>query len=356
MSSIVIDVENWNTSAIKYMAPKVGDKGGKSINIISKQTNRMLHLNTPLMMTWGISDFIDDKGESDNKYTISLAFPTEEYQNENTNMFLKKLKDFENQILDDAVKNSEIWWGEPMSREVCKHTFFPILKYSKNKDTKKIDYTKPPTFRAKVPLYQGKWGVEIYNTKQELIFPCDNPHVSPMDFVPKMSSVACGIQCGGIWIGGKGWGVTWKLYQCIVKPREVVSIQGKCHIKLSDTDRDSLENQVLPPKSEDVDVEEEYLPKPVLTRQSHYTESLPESSSQSVPPPQVKIPHFDEPPVKSVVNTHADDSDDDEHTAFSQESTPSLPASQVYEEPEPAMVVPVVSKKKIVKKKASSNV
>ncbi len=243
---VVVKVNEWQTSANKYMAPKLNDKGGKSINLISKQTNRSLHISTPLMMTWGIADFVDEKGESDGKYSISLNFPNTEYATAGTNDFLQKLKDFENQILDDAVANSELWWGEEMSREVAKHTFFPFLKYSKNKDTKKIDLSKPPSIRAKVPFYNGKWAVEIYDTKLNTLFPCENAHLTPVDFVPKLSNVACVLQCGGIWIGGKGWGLTWKLIQCIVKPREVVSVYGKCHIQLSSEELDCIDQQVIP--------------------------------------------------------------------------------------------------------------
>jgi hypothetical protein len=199
------------------------------------------------MMTWGISDFVDDKGESDGKYSISLNFPNEEYKTAATTEFLQKLKDFENQILDDAVRNSELWWGEEMSRELVKHTFFPFLKYSKNKDTKKVDYTRPPSIRAKVPFYDGKWAVEIYNPSGELIFPCDNNMMSPMDFVQKLSNVACVIQCSGIWIGGKGWGLTWKMVQCVVKPREIVSVYGKCHIQLSSEDVDQMSKPMVAP-------------------------------------------------------------------------------------------------------------
>ena len=242
---VVLTIPEWDPSAIKYMAPKVNDRGGKSINIISKQTNRSLCFSTPLMMTWGIADFVDDKGESDGKFSMSLNFPNGEYSTTATNNFLQKLKDFENQILDDAVVNSEIWWGEEMSREVAKHTFFPFLKYSKNKDTKKIDLSKPPSIRAKVPNYDGRWAVEIYDTKSNLIFPCSDGNLTPVDFVPKQSQVACVLQCGGIWIGGKGWGLTWKLIQCVVKPREVVSVYGKCHIELSNEERDTIETQEI---------------------------------------------------------------------------------------------------------------
>jgi hypothetical protein len=141
-SNIVINTADWNVNAIKYMAPRLTNSKGKSITIISTQSNRVLNISTPLMLTWGISDFVDENGESDGKYQISLQFPNAEYANAQTDEFLKKIKDFENQVIDDAVKNSEIWWGEEMERSIVKHTLFPLLKYSKDKITKKVDYNK----------------------------------------------------------------------------------------------------------------------------------------------------------------------------------------------------------------------
>jgi hypothetical protein len=299
------------------MPPKVNERGGKSIPIISKQTNRSLHVSTPMMMTWGVNDFIGDNGESDGKFSISLNFPGVDYAKEATDVFLQKMKDFENQILDDAVKNSELWWGEEMSREVAKHTFFPFLKYSKNKDTKKIDPSKPPSIRAKVPFYDGKWNVELYDTKENLIFPCDNQNLTPVDFVPKLSQVACVIQCGGIWIGGKGWGLTWKLIQCVVKPREVVSVYGKCHIQLSPEDRDAIDSQ----KITDADGEDE--------------EDLVDSITAAPVPPA---------PVATVFDTSAVDSDAEEDVEAEEEEV---------EEPVPEPVptpAPAPTVKKVVKK------
>jgi hypothetical protein len=242
---IVLNTDDWNTSSIRYMMPKINDRGGKSINVISTQTNRSLHISSPLMMTWGISDYVDaTSGVSDGKFSMSLVFPNEDYQTESTTKFLEKLKAFENQILDDAVKYSDAWFGEELSREVVKHNFFPFLKYSKDKLTKKIDHTKSPSIRARVPNYNNKWGVEIYDTTSNLLFPCDNEMMTPMDYVPKKSQVAAVLQCGGLWFGGKGWGVTWKVNQCVVKPQEVVSVFGKCQIQLSPDDIKSMDNPV----------------------------------------------------------------------------------------------------------------
>lgn len=331
-SNIVLNINDWNTNAIKYMAPRITQSKGKAISMISTQTNRVLNISTPLMLTWGINDFVDENGESDGKFQISLQFPNSEYANAQTDEFLRKFKDFENQVIDDAVRNSDNWWGEEMDRGIVKHTLFPFLKYSKDKLTKKIDLTKAPSIRAKVPNYDGKWSVEIYDPKGQLLFPCENPNLSPMDFVPKQSRVACVLQCGGIWIGGKGWGVTWKLIQCVVKKQEIEHIFGKCHIQLSDEDTNLIENQggdkTIMSESEDPDViVSTPKPTPVVV--------------QPTPTPVVAAP----------ISTLVEDSDDEEND-------PVLPVTQApaVQEPiqDPVPVTPPVQEpaapKKIIKK------
>jgi hypothetical protein len=42
--------------------------------------------------------------------------------------------------------------------------------------------------------------------------------------------------CGGIWNNGKGWGVTWKFVQCMVKPNDVQSVVGRPMFQLSSED------------------------------------------------------------------------------------------------------------------------
>ena len=307
---IVLSTNEWDTSAIKFMPPKINDRGGMSVNVISTQTNRSLHISAPMMMTWGISDYDDGSG-GDGKFNITLNFPTEDYRKPSTDVFLKKVIAFESEIIDQAVKNSELWFGEEMSREVCKHSFFPFVKFPYIKGTKKVDPTKSPSIRAKVPCYDGKWNVELYDTKENMIYPCDNERVTPPDFVPKLSQVASVLQCGGIWKGGKGWGVTWKLIQCVVKPREVVSVYGKCRVMLSEEERGEIDSQNI---RDDDD-------------------------------------HVDDSTIFAKTETHdvaAEDSDEDvEEQEQEQDAIPEIVASA----PEPE---PVVAKKKVVKKKVAA--
>jgi len=289
---VVLDVNAWTPTAFKFMPPKVNEKGGKTINVVSTQTNRSLHVSTPLLTTWGISDFVDPQtGESDGKFQISLTFPNESYATKNTEMFLDKMKLLENSIIEAAAKNSELWWGESLDIGILKHTFFPTLKYPKVKGTKKPDLTKMPNINAKVPFYEkeNRWNVEIYDTSGNLMFPCENEELTPSHFVPRLSGAACVLQCGGIWIGGKGWGVTWKLVQAVVKPKEVMSVFGKCHIKLSDEELTAID------KNDDA-VDDE--PSASVAISTHVEDSESEDDEPATPaskPVAVATPKAPEP-------------------------------------------------------------
>ena len=309
--NIVLTVNDWNVPDIKYMAPRINNVGGKSISVISNQTGRMLHLSCPMMMTWGIDQGMDDKGESSGKYKLAMNFPNENECTANTDEFLNKMKTFQDQIIDDAVKNSEVWWGKKKSRELCEDAFFPFLKYRKNKDTGVLDTTRPPSMYAKVPFYDGKWGVEIYDAAGKIMFPCENEDMTPIDFIPKLSRVACGLKCTGIWIGGKGWGLTWNLFQCIVKPPAVMTVMGRCQIQLSDEDRDALKSDTAPAAEEEVVVEK----KVVVAKPAKVIVSAP-----------VVVPS-----VPSVPCTDVPDSDDEADVA---------PVAIVEEAPAPVVAVP----------------
>ena len=253
----VLEFADWNPKAYKFMAPKVNDKGGKSVSLISTQTSRSLHLNTPLLMTWGPGDFSNDDGTSDGKFKLSLNFPNDEYKTDSTELFKQKMLELQTSIIDAAVANSELWFGKAKSRETVEDNFFPFMKYPKVKDgngkpTSKIDYSKPPSFSVKMPCYPqddgtSKWDVDLFDTNYNSIFPNDEG-LTPIDLIPKLSKIAATIQCTGIWVGGKGWGLTWKFISGVVKPKLTESIRGKCHIRLTDDDVEEMNKSVAEPE------------------------------------------------------------------------------------------------------------
>ena len=249
-SSCVISIPSWEVGANKYLPPFTGKLGQKSIGIISRKTSSTIYLSTPLLSTFGVSDFTDETGVSNEKYSMSLMFPNPDYADAGATLFLEKLKAFEEQITQDVADHSGQWFNEEIPVEFVKRMFSPMLKYRKNKDPSvksKFDYSAPPSLSVKVPYDKNtnQWKCEIYDSSSKQLFPSTTTQYTPIDLIPKMSKVACVIQCGGIWYNGKAWGITWKLIQCVVKPKEVVSIQGVCHIQLSEEDKDVMDKQEI---------------------------------------------------------------------------------------------------------------
>ena len=97
--------QNWQPKNFKYLPMTKSDRGNKSVQVQNNETKRALRLRAPLMMTWGIADYYDEKtGESDGKFNLTLNFPRDEdsYKTPETDMFLQKMKEFEEQIIDDG--------------------------------------------------------------------------------------------------------------------------------------------------------------------------------------------------------------------------------------------------------------
>ena len=279
VSNNIVSFIDWDPKNNTYMAPCLTDYYGKHIPIKSNQTNQELQLITPFMMTWGIEDFNGDK-----KYKISLNFPNQENKTKETDMFLQKMKNFENQIMDDAVANSHSWFGGNKSRELVKHAFCPILKYKKFKDTNKDDLTSAPSFSAKVPFYGDRWDVELYDTNSNMIFPSDKK-LTPIDLVPKMSKVACILQCSGIWIGVNGrWGVSWKLIQCVVKPETFHNVQpNKITGYFTNGKSEKQQEQVLDYTPVSIPIEPPIPEKTIFEEANHDTEAEDEEVNTNIP-------------------------------------------------------------------------
>lgn len=238
--SQIVNVSDYNPSTdMSYAKAKINAAGGKNVSIMNSKVRKATYLSTPLMLTWGMTEFRDDK-TGKVSYELSLQFPNADYPDEDGEMFLEKLKQFEEKIKTDAISNSKEWFNKPkMSADVIDALWTPMLKYPKNKETQEPDYTKAPSLRVKVPFWDGDWKIELYDVEERQLWPSESRTLSsPVELIPKLTRVACVLQCGGIWFANGKFGVTWKLFQAVVKPPQ--SLRGTCHIKLSSTDRERM--------------------------------------------------------------------------------------------------------------------
>jgi len=275
MAERIIDGTLFNVNDIMYTTPKATPQGAKSVNILNKKTKTGLTLSTPLMLTWGASEFVDQSsGVGDGKFTLSLQFPGKEYENDDTTAFLKNMKALEDKIKADALLYSKEWFGKVhKNADVVDALWTPMLKYSKDKSTGDYDLSRPPTLRIKLPQWEGVFKSEIYSEDGDKLFPVSNtPSVTPLEYLKKGSNIMTLIQFAGIWFVNGKFSASWKLIQAVVqKPK--ATLQGQCFIKMKTQDKEKLKNQQVADDDlddnvastivDDSDGEDESAPAPV---------------------------------------------------------------------------------------------
>jgi hypothetical protein len=293
-SSVILANDFIPATHVNYLKAKTNKSGGKSVGI-------RLMLELPLMLTWGAQKFVDEvTGRT--TYKMSLQFPRKEYSTPETELCLKKFIELENKIKEDATTNSMEWFNRPkdkMPAQVVDALFHPMLTWTKDPATGERDMTKSPTLNIKLENYDG-FNCEIYDVNEKLLFPNkDDPEITPLTLIPKAINIACVIQCGGIWFAGGKFGVTWKLFQCVVQPRP--SLKGKCLIRLSS----DVKKELIKSATQNDDNEESQAPSNV-SQQSVPLEIAEDSDVDEDPAPVAKQETVSEPvvpaePVKKMV-------------------------------------------------------
>ena len=289
----VLSVEDWDVSAVKYFPPKPSNGGGKNIKFISSQLGKALHLNLPKMTQYGIADYVNkDTGVHDGKFKMSCKVNSPE--------LVQKLNAFREQLIDDAVKNSQAWFGgnKPISREIAEYNLKFALDYPKVSPTDKTaDTSKDPYFKLSVSYYRDSgWDIQVFDQNRVRLFPSEE-HDSPIELVSKGSLVNLFIQCNTIWIVDGKWGPTFKVVQCMVYPQDNFNYRDTCMIGGGSEDfqkfplsyqpiankvHEPVSENPSPVKVESVPVKVEVVPEKVVAAKVEIKVSEPEPEPESV--------------------------------------------------------------------------
>jgi len=252
MNSQIINSNDFDAeTSFKYSKVKINRSGGKSVGVLNSQSNKGLYINTPLMLTWGVNEYVDENSGR-RSYDLALQFPKEEYATEATTKLLNSLIEMQERIKHDTIKHSKEWMNKSkLSYEVVDALFHPMLKYPKDPNTGEPDMTRAPTLKVKIPFWDNAFNCEIYDTSRKVLYPNEDSDVSIIELIPKASNTACIIQAGGLWFANGKFGCTWRLFQCVVKPKE--TLRGRCHIMMSSDDKNKLESSKTSNDDDDED-------------------------------------------------------------------------------------------------------
>jgi len=279
-------------SETTYKPPTVNKRGGKNVQVLLN--GQPLILQIPLMLTWGVNERVDEQSGRVS-YDLSLQF--EKGKSQAVEKFRTAFEKFQSKILDDAVANSKAWFGKTtQSRPVLEALMYPILKFPKKKDDSgDTDYDRDPTVKLKIPYWEGKFNIELYDVQgKEMYIPpktvdsvVPQGNKTPLDLVEKGAHLSGLIMCTGLWMAGGRFGVTWKLLQACVAPPVRLLGSRTCHIAYDSDDEQALArlDQKSTVEAQDVQEVEEVVAGPTFSDSEDEAEVEEEEEDKPATPP-----------------------------------------------------------------------
>ncbi len=236
---LVIKTKEFDLANVNYSEPKANNSGGKNIfiNYKNPKTGRFqpLILQSPkLKICYGVKP-IRQRLPSDKpgtpgsgpiiKYEVSFSFGKLDDQHPKNSAFYEVFNGLDEKIVNDSVEHSVEWMGKPRNRasiDLMQELYTGSIRWSIDRETKERNTKWPPTCKAKIPYWDGK-----FDTKNFQIFDADSQPVDISDWSSmddglwKGSYARVLLQCAGIWISGKGFGVSWKIRQLVIYQNQI---------------------------------------------------------------------------------------------------------------------------------------
>jgi len=133
-------------------------------------------------------------------------------------IFYNFLLDLEERIVKEATESSAKWFSKKKSEEVVRDNFKRILGLSTDKvDGEYIPNGKyPPSFRVKIPVYDNKVNMNIWDDSFNELYATPESLVS---IFPKGVDAKVAVSGSIYIIGGTNFGVTWRLQSAQVYPK-----------------------------------------------------------------------------------------------------------------------------------------
>ena len=157
--------------------------------------------------------------------------------------FLRGLKD---KLVDEAVANSPKWFGKERSQVGISEGLNPILNLSCDKQSngRYVPNGKyPPSFRVKVPVYDGRVTAEIIDSKKAGVYTTPDNLGSVF---PKGVNVDMVISGSVYILAGGGFGLTWRLQKAqVFPPQRLTASDIFSEVADEDQEQEQLPSQVL---------------------------------------------------------------------------------------------------------------
>lgn len=302
MSGSIHRANTVDISKFTFGDPSINKYGGKSSRV--RYDGQDFYIQTPRMrLPYGMSKFEEkDKEGKDPKFSLDFSFAgyekdeNGEPHDQKIHEFFEFLNKMHNLLISTAQKNSATWLDiEDANTAVVKALVRDTIKYAKDKKTKKVTDKYPPTLKAKVGYWQGKFMVNAFDADK-------NPIADLQTFVvPRTEAIAI-LKLTGVNFAGGKVGYSFQLHQ--VKFYPPVSMPSYAFI---DDEQDSKPVNTI---HNDVESEEASTSKPKYSNMvddsddddgDNDDDELDAQDSESEEEERPRTPSPPKKPVKKVI-------------------------------------------------------
>ena len=254
-TNAIISATTLDASKVTFGDIRVNKAGGKTVPI--KYNGQNLQIRIP-EDTYPMGINIKD-GENGTTYTLSLALKgcdpfAKERSADDASVHGKMynfLLDMQNRLLDAAETNSSKWFGKTRTRSVLEELMKQFLSPSVEKVAGEWVPTGkyPPSFRMKVPVYNGDVAMDVVNGegKPLPVTPDNLAQVFPKRFRASL------VISPSVYVSGTGFGVTWRVsFARVAPPQRLTAAQV-----FADEIQEEMKSAAAAPVSTNYDEDEE---------------------------------------------------------------------------------------------------
>jgi hypothetical protein len=206
MSKLIVKIGDFNVSSLSIGPMKSLESGGKMASLFYKYgDNSSSTLTTQvgsLSLPYGMNVF-DKAGPV--KYSMDLSLRGHE-ENPKVKTIYEAFSALDEWMIDQGVANSKAWFKAPLTRDVVKAFYTPMVKVAKDAEGNPKPY--PPTFKINLKKQNDQFDVKVYDDQARAY-----EGVPLEDLLVKGALVTTLIQCTSVWFAGSKFGLSWKAKQ-----------------------------------------------------------------------------------------------------------------------------------------------
>jgi hypothetical protein len=223
-TNAIVNASNANIAQVSFTEAKRNKQGGLGVSF--KYDGQNFALRLPRMaFPGGLLQREDEKSGNVSYSLIGSLKGCDPYAkarstgDDDMSKLYNFLLDLQEKLIQAATENSSKWFGKKRGEESIRDSFNERSILSVSSDKNGDEYTPngkyPPSFRLKIPVYDGRIAMDAVDASTKPIFLT----VDSLRSVFPKGVAANLIVSGSVYIIGQSFGVTWRVSMAQVFPQ-----------------------------------------------------------------------------------------------------------------------------------------